>query len=107
MIEYKNWNDQYVNEERLIYDSDGGLIAVEYTDGTTEYVALLNRLAAYEDTGLEPEEIGSLKTLRRVKTNADKYFRNATDEELAERLSEQNFWNCPPRDKTCPGDCHK
>ena len=38
MIEYKNWNDQYVNEERLIYDSDGGLIAVEHSDGTTEYV---------------------------------------------------------------------
>lgn len=38
MIEYKNWNDQYVNEERLIYDSDGGLIDVEHPDGTTEYV---------------------------------------------------------------------
>lgn len=38
-------------------------------------------------------------------TNADKYFRNATDEELAERLSKQNFWNCPPHGKTCPGYC--
>lgn len=40
-------------------------------------------------------------------TNADKYFRNATDEELAERLSKQNFWNCPPHDKACPGYCRE
>ena len=33
-------------------------------------------------------------------TNADKHFRNATDEELAEWLNDHNF-NCPPVD--CPG----
>lgn len=40
-------------------------------------------------------------------TNADKYFRNATDEELAERLSRQNFWNCPPHGLLCPGNCRE
>lgn len=44
---------------------------------------------------------------KKPQTNADKYFRNATDEELAERLSKQNFWNCPPHDKTCPGYCRE
>lgn len=39
-------------------------------------------------------------------TNADKYFRNATDEELAERLSKQNSWNCPPHDKICLDNCY-
>ena len=45
--------------------------------------------------------------IEKKQTNADKYFRNATDEELVERLSKQNFWNCPPHDKTCPGYCRE
>ena len=36
-------------------------------------------------------------------SNADK-IRQMSDEELAERLSKQNFWNCPPHDGPCPGE---
>ncbi len=38
---------------------------------------------------------------RKPMTNADKYFRNATDEELAEYLSERS--TAP----SCTGKCHK
>ncbi len=44
---------------------------------------------------------------RKTMTNADKYFRNATDEELCEILSKQDFWNCPPHGKLCPGYCRE
>lgn len=37
MREYKNVHDEYVNDERRIYDEEGNLIAIEYEDGTTEY----------------------------------------------------------------------
>ena len=39
-------------------------------------------------------------------TNGDR-FRKLSDEELAEKLSTQTFWNCPPRDSGCPGGCRK
>ena len=38
MKEYKNVQEEYVNDERRIYDEEGNLIAIEYEDGTTEYL---------------------------------------------------------------------
>lgn len=37
MKEYKNTQEEYVNDERRIYDEEGNLIAIEYEDGTMEY----------------------------------------------------------------------
>lgn len=48
----------------------------------------------------EPPTIKSAEPIKPM-TNADKYFRNATDEELAEYLSERS--TAP----SCTGRCHK
>ena len=37
MKEYKNTQEEYVNDERRIYDEEGNLIAIEYEVGTMEY----------------------------------------------------------------------
>lgn len=37
MREYDNWQDEYFNGERLVYDQDGNLIAIEREDGVTEH----------------------------------------------------------------------
>lgn len=37
MREYENWQDEYVNGERRVYDQYGNLIAIEREDGVTEY----------------------------------------------------------------------
>ena len=37
MREYKNTQEEYVNDERRIYDEEGNLIAIEYEDGITEF----------------------------------------------------------------------
>ena len=37
MKEYENWDEQYVNGERYVYDETGSLIAIEQENGVTVY----------------------------------------------------------------------
>jgi len=37
MREYENVQEEYINDEKRIYDEDGNLLAIEYEDGTIEY----------------------------------------------------------------------
>ena len=37
MKEYNNTQEEYVNDEKRIYDEEGNLLAIEYEDGTTEF----------------------------------------------------------------------
>lgn len=39
MREYENVQEEYVNDEKRIYDEEGNLLAIEYENGTTEYFA--------------------------------------------------------------------
>lgn len=38
MKEYDEIQEQYINGDRYIYDKYGNLIAIEHSDGVTEYV---------------------------------------------------------------------
>lgn len=37
MREYENLQEEYVNDEKRIYDVNGNLLAIEREDGTTEF----------------------------------------------------------------------
>lgn len=37
MREYESVQEEYVNDEKRIYDEEGNLLAIEYENGTTEY----------------------------------------------------------------------
>lgn len=70
-----HWDDRgAVNTERLTY-MDGGKWRIRF--GDTEYTGRkVDQIAAYEDTGLEPEEIKSLWAEWMVNLKALEDFRN-------------------------------
>lgn len=72
---------------------------------------VIDRLASYEDTGLEPEEIQKLKAeAEKPKRTVSDLIRNMRGDELLELIEEIRIHCCPPlRDQNhyCDEDCHK
>jgi hypothetical protein len=72
---------------------------------------IIDRLAAYEDTGLEPEEIQKLKAeAEKPKRTVSDLIRNMSDDELLELIEEIRIHCCPPlcdQNHYCDEDCHK
>ena len=76
--------------ERLTYRLKTGevLMATEYEEKYTmdEWIVMLQcRLAAYEDTGLTPEEINDLASVREISPEAE-YAINKHADNIIERL---------------------
>lgn len=72
---------------------------------------VIDRLAAYEDTGLEPEEIQKLKAeAEKPKRTVSDLIRNMRGDELLELIEEIRIHCCPPlcdQNHYCDEDCHK
>lgn len=72
---------------------------------------IVDRLAAYEDTGLEPEEIQKLKAeAEKPKRTVSDLIRNMRGDELLELIEEIRIHCCPPlcdQNHYCDEDCHK
>lgn len=72
---------------------------------------VIDRLAAYEDTGLEPKEIQKLKAeAEKPKRTVSDLIRNMRGDELLEPIEEIRIHCCPPlcdQNHYCDEDCHK
>lgn len=72
---------------------------------------IVDRLAAYEDTGLEPKEIQKLKAeAEKPKRTVSDLIRNMRGDELLELIEEIRIHCCPPlcdQNHYCDEDCHK
>ncbi len=72
---------------------------------------IVDLLAAYEDTGLEPEEIQKLKAeAEKPKRTVSDLIRNMRGDELLELIEEIRIHCCPPlcdQNHYCDEDCHK
>lgn len=86
----------------------------ERLDYESEYLPLIdcaNKCQAYEDTGLEPEEIQKLKAeAEKPKRTVSDLIRNMRGDELLELIEEIRIHCCPPlcdQNHYCDEDCHK
>lgn len=86
----------------------------ERLDYESEYLPLIdcaNECQAYEDTGLEPEEIQKLKAeAEKPKRTVSDLIRNMRGDELLELIEEIRIHCCPPlcdQNHYCDEDCHK
>lgn len=95
----------YINgaKVRMVFHSGTGEIRLRGQD--------IDRLAAYEDTGLEPEEIQKLKAeAEKPKRTVSDLIRNMRGDELLELIEEIRIHCCPPlcdQNHYCDEDCHK